>query len=96
MNKITLHEVDFLIYREGSGNTIEIYDIAVNSERGIGRGTMLFEELKRVVDNKRIFAITRKENLPAQAFYQSLGFIGYDLPRLYPDGDAMIYIYERS
>lgn len=95
MKKILLNKVDYLIYREGSGHTIEIFDIAVYSRRNAGVGTKLFNKLLSEVKETRIFAITRKENENAQNFYSKLGFKGYDLPKLYPDGDAMIYIYDR-
>jgi ribosomal protein S18 acetylase RimI-like enzyme len=95
MKKIVLNKVDILVYRKGSGNTIEIYDIAVYSERCVGNGSALFHKLLDEVKEKRIFAITRKENENAQHFYNKLGFKGYDLPKFYPDGDAMIFIYDR-
>lgn len=95
MKKIVLNDTDILVYRKGSGDTIEIYDIAVYSVRRVGNGTSLFKQLLKEVDEKRIFAITRKENENAQHFYNKLGFKGYDLPDFYPDGNAMIFIYDR-
>jgi ribosomal protein S18 acetylase RimI-like enzyme len=96
MKKIVLNKIDYLVYRDGSGDTVEIYDIAVNSQRGVGIGSQLFDILKQKVTSKRIFALTRRENLNAQKYYEKNKFVGYVLPRFYPDGDAMIYIYERS
>jgi ribosomal protein S18 acetylase RimI-like enzyme len=95
MKEIRLNKKDYLIYREGSGHTLEIFDIAVYGHRRSGVGTQLFNILLKETTETRIFAITRKENEIAQQFYAKLGFIGYDLPKLYPDGDAMIYIYTR-
>lgn len=94
--KIREDKMDYVIYREGSGKTIEIFDIAVYSHRGVGRGTALFQELLKETRAKRVFAITRTENKEAQHFYEKNGFIGHDLPRFYSDGDAKIYIYERN
>jgi ribosomal protein S18 acetylase RimI-like enzyme len=96
MKKIVLNNNDILVYREGSGNTTEIYDIVVNSDRRVGNGRKLVTMLLNEVDSQRVFAFTRAENHNAQQFYSKLGFKGYDVPRLYPDGDAMIFIYERS
>lgn len=95
MQRIELNKVDHLDYRQGSGKTVEIFDIAVYSERQKGVGREMFNILLEKTKATRIFAITRKENTVAQAFYSKLTFKGYDLPRFYPDGDAMIYIYER-
>jgi ribosomal protein S18 acetylase RimI-like enzyme len=96
MKEIIINKTDKLVYRKGSGDTIEIYDIAVYSERCVGNGRALFNKLLEEVKEKRIFAITRKENFDAQMFYHKLGFEGYDLPNFYSDGNAMIFIYERS
>lgn len=78
MKKITRNgEKDFLVYREGSGNTIEIFDIAVESERGKGVGTSMVRELIQTVrleNKKTVWAITRSSNFVAQQFYESLGF----------------------
>lgn len=70
---------DFLVYREGSGGTIEIVDIVVNSERRKGKGKRLIELLMEKVQRKYppetvVWAITRAENLIAQQFYEKLGF----------------------
>ena len=46
MNTIELEdERDFLQWRQGSGTTIEIYDIVVGSERRQGKGRRLIERL---------------------------------------------------
>ena len=70
---------DYVIWRNGSGGTIEILDIAVQSERGVGRGRMLMEKLFAVIndnrkDNPLVFAITRSSYPIAQQFYEHLGF----------------------
>lgn len=96
MHKIVINKVDYLVYRKGSGDTIEMYDIAVYSQRGVGNGAKLFNKMLAKTKEKRIFAITRKENFAARCFYEKLGFLGYELPNFYPDGDARIYIYERD
>ena len=77
MQRITLLDPnDYLDWQKGSGRSVEIYDIAVNSERGIGNGRRLVERLKREMpkDTALIFAITRISNTIAQQFYESLGF----------------------
>lgn len=69
---------DYLVWREGSGDTIEIYDIAVASERrrtGIGRqlvGMLLKDYVPPGV--RLVWAVTRYTNLIAQEFYEALGF----------------------
>lgn len=96
----TVHAVnpdDFIAYREGSGGTVEIYDIVVNSARRKGIGRRLLENLFRLVGKgKRVFAITRIENEIAVQFYQACGFeiIGV-LRRFYSDSaggvDALMF-----
>lgn len=70
---------DYVIWRNGSGGTVEILDIAVQSKRGIGRGKLLIEtlfaEINRIhEDNPLVFAITRSSYPIAQQFYEHLGF----------------------
>lgn len=96
MPKIIHRKVDVLDYRDGSGGTIEIYDIVVNSERGVGRGEALFRELLEKENPKRVFAFCRDDNTNAHAYYERLGFKGTHLPAFYPDGGAIIYVYEAS
>lgn len=97
VTRITLEDAcDFLDYREGSGGTVEIFDIVVGSERGIGRGRRLVQLLiDRVKDqSKLVFAITRNSNAIARLFYRKIGFrrIG-TLRSFYPDTgeDAVMY-----
>lgn len=84
--------IDFLVYRPAGGGTIEIFDIAVMSERGKGIGSSLVEELIKKEKPKVITAITRNENIPARQFYNKLGFTKVHLDKFYPDGDAVMYI----
>lgn len=106
MGHISLNDgKDFLEYRDGSGRTIEITDIAVTTERRTGIGSRLIHELidrsKRANVNL-IWAITRAENLIAQEFYEALGFrvVGV-LRNFYQDEgqarncvDAIMYGYD--
>lgn len=87
---ITLEDQnDFLVYRKGSGRSAEIYDIAVGSSRREGKGRKLVELLLEKVSSETslVFAITRISNVPAQQFYEALGFriIGR-LHNFYRDG----------
>ena len=67
---------DFLKWREGSGRTVELFDIQVGSKRrdGIGRAMVykLLRELPR--GTNLVWAITRTTNQIAQEFYEDLGF----------------------
>jgi ribosomal protein S18 acetylase RimI-like enzyme len=106
METITLESPeDFLTYREGSGNTVEIYNIVVGSERGQGRGRKLVEMLLEELDNRRnpkggrlaaipmVFAITRHSNSIARQFYIAVGFnlVGYLNGFYGVNNDAMMY-----
>lgn len=76
MNRIVDGE-SFLVWRESSGNSVEILDIHVaNEARRSGVGTRMVEQLKNVVgkDCLLIYAITRVSNVVAQQFYEKLGF----------------------
>lgn len=96
MNRITLDDPrDFLDYRLGSGGTVEIFDIAVGTERRQGKGRTLIERL--VQEHiprgcKLVWAITRVDNLIAHEFYEKVGFrrIAH-LKNFYPEGDAFMY-----
>lgn len=87
---------DYLYYRKGSGDTIEIYDIAVKSGRRGGVGTQMVKELIEKEKPQRIFAITRRSNHIAQKFYQSLKMGGVKLPAFYPDEDAIMYVWRNQ
>ena len=66
---------DFLIWRDGSGGTVEIFNIHVGSERRRGKGRHLVEALFREVgEGKLIWAVTRADNCIAQEFYEALRF----------------------
>lgn len=90
---------DFLIYREGSGRTIEIFDIVVGSKRRQGRGKQLVTcllESYMPKSTRRVWAITRATNWVAQQFYEALRFRSVPLRGFYgEDGDtvdAIMYI----
>lgn len=74
MQKIIINKKDILEYREGSGGTIEIYNIAVYSGRCKGNGRKLIELLKERVKTNLIFAITREDNKIGHIFYEKVGF----------------------
>lgn len=69
---------DYVSIRAGSGDTAEIYDIAIYSRRSVGRGRTLMEEAcryaKEVLKANRVFAITRLSNINAHKFYLAIGF----------------------
>lgn len=97
MNRISKNsDSDYLVWRVGSGETIEIFDIAVNSERRVGVGRSMISELKEIVGDKTIFAITREQNEIAHKFYEKNGFTAIMLPKFYEDGDARMYILYRK
>lgn len=106
MNRINgYYPGDFLDWREGSGGTVEIFDMEVgnaNRRRGSGRtmvDTVITECEKRGV--KTLYAITRMSNLIAQHFYTELRFRPVLLPDFYKDEplvngksypDAIMYV----
>lgn len=68
---------DYLMYRSGSGNTVEIYDILVTSERRKGKGRQLVNLLLTKympAGCTKVWAITRASNFIAHQFYEELGF----------------------
>lgn len=76
MNQINLNHLDYLRWRNGSGATVEIYDIVVGSDRRKGAGTQMVNLLKTRVplETRLIFAICRDSNAIARQFYDALGF----------------------
>lgn len=92
---------DFLEWRQGSGKTIEIFDLHVSSERrrqGIARG--LVNKLLDLVpsDTMVVWAFTRAENVIAQQFYEEMHFRVMAVVRgMYQDGplanqvDSILY-----
>lgn len=94
MMRITLNDSrDFLDWRLGSGETIEIFDIVVGSERGVGRGRMLINKLLRVIPKSHlVFAIARESNGIAKDFYLAMRFkIVARLPDFYEEESAIMY-----
>lgn len=94
--KWSIHEdyrKDYLLWRHGSGNTVEIYDICVGTKRGKGKGRWMVLRLLKELDKlsmptNTIWAITRPTNEIAKQFYSSLGFsISGTLTRFYRDDD---------
>jgi len=67
---------DVVQYRQGSGLSTEIFNIVVSSERGVGKGRRLVEQVKEDVkeQSKLLYAITRVSNRIALQFYKGIGF----------------------
>jgi ribosomal protein S18 acetylase RimI-like enzyme len=68
---------DFLVYRQGSGDTVEVYDIQICSERRHGKGRALINKLineKLPFGTRLVWAITRADNIIAKQFYESMRF----------------------
>lgn len=70
---------DYLVWRTGTGRTVEIEDIAVHSERRKGKGRQLMARLLQEVGSNHpstamIYAITRAGNTIAHQFYEAMGF----------------------
>jgi ribosomal protein S18 acetylase RimI-like enzyme len=82
---------DYLVYRYGHNNTVEIDDIAVMSERRKGYGTQLVDRLKK--KNKNIYALMRASNDKAKLFYEKNGFKGTLIKRFYQDEDAILMLW---
>lgn len=87
--------LDYLDYREGMDNTIEIFDIKVRSERRKGKGKELFNKLL-VRQPRLIYGFTRESNELGRAFYKALGFRETVIPNFYQDENAIMIIYENS
>jgi len=92
MNKIVLdnEERDYLLWREGSGGTIEICDILVMSGRREGKGRQLIDKLLKEMIGKThlVFAFTRPTNRISQDFYEGIGFKPYGvIPWFYSNPD---------
>lgn len=72
------NEHGYLVWRQGSGNTIEIFEIEVDDDhRQQGHGTNLIEQLEEYGRKNHylmMWAITRHSNRPARAFYDNTGF----------------------
>lgn len=84
---------DVLVWRDGSGGTIEIYNLVVNSERRAGKGRRLVQQLCADVAGQThlVWALTRASNVIAQQFYRALGFRTLArLPHFYAEEDAVL------
>lgn len=101
MNRFVLKQhdadMDFIEWREGSGGTIEIFEIQVNSKRRSGIGRKMLETwFKSLPQATRVWAITRIENEVAQQFYEACGFsCSGVLRRFYRNehqADAVLYV----
>lgn len=95
---ITLDEegLDFLKYRDGSGKSVEIFDIAVNTARGQGKGREMVNELCRRYEGTGVlvWAMTRESNEIAHVFYTKCGMklLGV-LHRFYTCEREHCYVY---
>lgn len=66
---------DFLDWREGSGGTVEIFDIVVNSARRKGYGRALLGILfAHIPPETHVWAITRSTNDIAINWYEAMKF----------------------
>lgn len=67
---------DCLKYRDGSGNTVEIFDIVVGSDRRKGIGSQMVRILRSQLPPEKtlVYAITRASNQIAHRFYEACGF----------------------
>lgn len=95
MRLISRNGIDHLMYQIGCGSTAEIFDIVVNSERGIGIGTDMLNEAVAELTTlgiKRLFAFTREENYKAHKFYEKHGFMPFPIKGFYPDGNAVLFV----
>lgn len=97
------NDEDYLIWRLGGGMTVEIFDIAVNSDRRKGKGRALVDQLIKMCPRwpaYRIYAITKASNRIAHEFYSELTFRPTPLYNFYgvPDCknattiDAIMYV----
>lgn len=100
----------YLDYRQGSGDTWEIFDLHVPDDgrrRGVGR--RMVESLitqAAAAGVRTVFAVTRASNGPAIAFYTRLGFRPIPLFDFYKDeplhrsisykryADAVMYVHD--
>jgi ribosomal protein S18 acetylase RimI-like enzyme len=96
INKISRHGgKDYLDWRQGSGDTVEIFEIEVGTDRrkGIGKSLVL-ELLRRVpMTTQLVWVLTRTDNHIACCFYSSLRFKPLAVLRdFYGQGeDAVMY-----
>lgn len=67
---------NYLKWRLGGENTVELFDIHVGTERRKGIGTRLVEQLLKEVPKTTtlIFAVTKFRATAAHQFYEAVGF----------------------
>lgn len=101
MNRIVLNGgADYLVWRDGSGGTVEIWDINVGTDRRRGIGRQLIRELLERVPRevKVVWAVARADNIIAKQFYEALRFrIAGNLWRFYSGNttvDAVVYAFD--
>ena len=85
---------NYLKYREGSGGTIEIYDIAVGTTRSRGKGERLFRKMLAELPGsvRFVYLFTRESNEGARKFYHRLGFYVVALiPGFYTNEPAVMF-----
>lgn len=96
---------DYLEWRYAPGQTAEIVDIKVLSERVRGKGRRLVETLMRELKSKQatnpvrlLYAFARVDNDLARGFYRAIGFVEIvPIPGFYRDSspvqDAILWGY---
>lgn len=86
---------DTLIWRQGSGNTVEIFDISVCADRrreGRGRTMMnILLDSQLPEGTRTVYAITRSTNRIAQQFYEALKFRPVPLYDFYKNDENLCY-----
>lgn len=98
---------NYLDWRPGSGNTVEIFDIHVRpQDRRHGHGKLMVIKLIRECTSRgaaTVYAITRASNFMAQEFYESMKFRAVPLRGFYKDEplasgrpytDAIMYVWD--
>lgn len=91
------NQSDYLQWRQGSGSTIEVYDIAVFGDRRKGSGRKMIQDLYDIVAKQYssttlIWAIARESNRIARDFYLGIGWrIIAVLPQFYKEGNAIMF-----
>lgn len=88
--RITLNDTDYLEYRDASGGTIELYDIAVMSERQRGIGKQLIQMMLDREKPRFVYGFTRISNNIARIFYQKQGYAEILVPSMYAEEDAIM------
>lgn len=79
MPRFIINSTDYIDFREAPGNTVEIVDILVQSNRRQGNGSLLVQMLINSIKEEyskpiNLYAFTRENNKIAQEFYTALGF----------------------